>query len=316
MEGRGDRRSAALGAPAAASAAERPVVTSGAAANIEPTTVVLNGTVNPKGAETTYYFQYGTSALYGAVTPATAAGAGTKGVKVAVPVGALAPATKYHYRLVAQNAKGIARGRHRTFKTKPQPLGFSLAATPNPVGVGGTATLTGVLSGTFGADRRIVVKSNPWPYTQGFLPVGNPLITLPDGSFSMAIPAVAVNTQFMVQMVARPDVASLPLVVGATVKVTRHVRVRRGERRGRLRFRGRISPAVDGRQILIQKLRLRDGFWRTVGETVANHAGDTFSRYSKRIRQRRGGRYRVLVVMNDVYSSSASRSIRVRRIRR
>ena len=43
--------------------------------------------------------------------------------------------------------------------------------------------------------------------------------------------------------------------------------VRRGERRGRLRFRGRISPAVDGEQVLIQKLRLSDGVWLTVGET-------------------------------------------------
>ena len=37
-----------------------------AAANITPTTVVLNATVNPKGAETTYFFQYGTTVIYGA----------------------------------------------------------------------------------------------------------------------------------------------------------------------------------------------------------------------------------------------------------
>ena len=231
-----------LCAPATAAAAEKPVVTSGAATGIEPTTVVLNGTVTPKGANTTYYFQYGTSSLYGAVTPAGTVAAGSGRVKVTAAVGGLAPVTTYHYRLVAQNSQGVARGSHRTFKTKPQPLGFSFAATPNPVAAGGATTLTGVLTGTNGDDRRIIIKSNPWPYTQGFLPVGNELVTNADGSFSVPVLSVAVNTQFIVQMVARPDVVSAPLVIGATLDVTRRARVvQRGERSGRLRFRGRIS---------------------------------------------------------------------------
>ena len=45
---------ALLCAPATAAAAERPVVTTGNATSIAPTTVVLNGFVTPKGATTTY----------------------------------------------------------------------------------------------------------------------------------------------------------------------------------------------------------------------------------------------------------------------
>jgi hypothetical protein len=86
----------ALWAPAVASAAEKPVVTTGGAANIEPSSVVLNATVNPKGAETTYFFQYGTTVIYGALTPSTSAGKGTAGVHVAAAVGGQAPATTYH----------------------------------------------------------------------------------------------------------------------------------------------------------------------------------------------------------------------------
>ena len=90
----------------------------------------------------------------------------------------------------------------------------------------------------------------------------------------------------------------------------------RGDRRGRLRFRGRITPAVDGEQVLIQKLRLSDGVWVTVGETFARNAGDSSSRYRKTIRQRRGGRYRVLVNVDEgTYSPSVSRSIRRRHVR-
>jgi len=301
-------------APAAA-AAEKPVVTTGGAANIQPTSVVLNGSVNPKGADTTYFFQWGTTRLFGLSSTPAAAGAGNKRVRVAVPVGELAPFTTYHYRLVARNSKGLTIGDRRTFKTKRQPLGVSLAATPNPVAVGGLTTLSGVLSGTGAGGRDVVLKSNPWPYTQGFLPVGNVMVTNADGSFAQTVASVPVNTQFLVQMPAKPEVFSPVVVVGTTVKVTRHVSVRRGERRGRLRFRGRVRPAVDGREVVIQKLRRSNGVWRNIARTFTRATGGDFSRYRKTVRQRRGGRYRAVVVMDDKYSSSSSRSIKVRRVR-
>lgn len=307
---------ALLCAPATAMAAEKPVVTSGAAASITDSSVVLNGTVTPKGAATTYYFQYGTSSLYGSVTSAGSIAAGSGRVRVTATITGLAPVTTYHYRLVAQNSEGVARGSHRTFKTKKVPLGFSFAATPNPVTAGGATTLAGVLTGTDGPDRRIIIKSNPWPYTQGFLPIGNELVTNDDGSFSVSVLSVPVNTQFRVEMVARPDIVSPPVTVGATLGVTRRVKVTRGDRRGSLRFRGRITPAVDGEQVLIQKLRLRDGVWITVGETFARNAGDASSRYRKTIRQRRGGRYRVLVNVDEgTYSPSSSSSVLRRHVR-
>jgi hypothetical protein len=277
---------------------------------------VLNGAVNPRGVETTYFFQYGTTRLFGLATPATSAGAGNSRIRVAVPVGALAPFTRYHYRLVAQNAQGMTIGARRTFRTRRQPLGVSLAASPNPVRVGGVTTLSGVLSGTANAGRDVVVKSNPWPYTQGFLPVGNTLVTNPDGSFSTTVPSVPVNTQFLVQMPARPEIVSPIIVVGTTVKVTRRARVvRRGNRSGKIRFRGRVTPAVDGREVLIQKLDTDSGIWENVGRSFTRARGGDSSSYRKTIRQRRGGRYRVVVSMDDKYSASPSRSIKVRHVR-
>jgi hypothetical protein len=182
--------------------------------------------------------------------------------------------------------------------------------------VGGATTLSGALTGTNSDDRRIVIKSNPWPYTQGFVAVSNQMLTNPDGTFTFPVLSVPVNTQYIAQMVARPEVVSAPLVVGTTVQVTRRVKVTKGERRGRLRFRGRITPAVDGEQVLIQKLRRSDGVWLTVAETFARNAGDAFSRYRKTIRQRRGGRYRVVVNVDDgSHSLSSSRSILRRDVR-
>jgi hypothetical protein len=303
----------ALWAPAVASAAEKPVVTTGGAANIAPTSVVLNATVNPKGAATTYFFQYGTTVIYGTLTPSTNVGKGTAGVKVAAAVADLAPATTYHYRIVAQNSKGLTRGKDRTFKTKRQPLGVALAATPNPVPVGGATSLAGALTGTGNAGRQVQLQSNPWPYA-GFVAAGNAQVTGPAGEFMFAVLGVSQNTQYRVLLASNPNVVSPVVVVGTTVRVTRKVKVDRGARSGRIRFRGRLTPAVDGQQVLIQKLR--KGIWVDRGETTARHGGAGFSRYTKRVRVRRGGRFRVVVV--DIlgrYSNSPSRSVRVHHVR-
>jgi hypothetical protein len=124
-----------------------------------------------------------------------------------------------------------------------------------------------------------------------------------------------VTTQFIVQMPAKPEVISPVLVVGATVRVTRHVSVNRGERSGRVRFRGSVTPAVDGREVLIQKLRRSDGVWYKVGRTVTRFSGGDSSRYRITVKQRKAGRYRVVVNMDDKYTVSASRSFKVRRVR-
>ena len=308
---------ALLWAPATAAAAEKPVVVTGAAANITTTSAVLNGIVNPKGAATNYFVQIGKTSLFGVNSAVVAAGSGNRRVRVAMPITGLEPYTRYHYRFVAQNSEGITRGARRTFRTRRQALALSLGATPNPVRAGRMSTLAGTLSGTGNGGRDVVIKSNPWPYTQGFLPVGNTLVTNADGTFSSTVASVPVTTQFLAQMPARPEVASPILTVGATVKVTRHVRVRRFERRGRLKFRGRVTPAVDGRAVIIQKLRRHGtGGWFNIARSFTRHNANGYSTYRKTIRQRRGGRYRVVVFMNDQYTVSASRSIKVRRVRR
>ena len=132
----------------------------------------------------------------------TPAGTGKKRVAVTASLGGLAPATRYHYRLVAKNSKGRVFGGDRTFKTKPQPLGVTLAATPNPVGYGKATTLAGNLTGTGNAGRQIVLQMNPFPYTQGFQNLGNPQVTDAAGGFSFPILSATLNAQFRVLMPA------------------------------------------------------------------------------------------------------------------
>ena len=300
-----------LAMPAIALGAGKAVVTTGGVANITPSTATLQGKVNPNAAATTYFFQIGPTVLYGAQTAPTGAGAGAKNVNVAVPVAALAPATIYHYRLVASNRFGITRGADRTFKTKNQPLGLTLAATPNPVAVGKPTVLGGTLSGTGNAGRQVVLQANPFPYTQGFANVSNPQVVNAQGNFAFTLLSVPLNTQYRVLIPTRPGIVSPIVSVGVAPTVGTSVtdtRVRRGQR---VRFTGSVKPGVGGERIAIQKLKPKG--WVTVAGATTHRSSSTSSRYSKRIRISSGGSYRVFVASaTGNYVAGIGRTVRIR----
>ena len=282
----------ALLAPAAASAA-KPVATTGGAASITQTTVTLNGKVDANGKPTTYFFQIGTTRVYTATTPETAAGQSADPVRISVPVSGLAPATVYHYRLVAKNADGQTVGMDRTFKTKVQPLGVTLVATPASVAPGGVTTLSGQLTGTNNAGRPVQLQSSAFPYTAGFSTVGNTVITDSVGNFTFNALPIGVTTQFRVLMPNRPEVASPIVVVGAALQLRTYVRkVERHRHSVSVRFSGYVTPASNGGRVNIQKLR--GDVWTTVAHTLAKPKSSTRSRFKTRVRIYRSGTFRVV----------------------
>jgi hypothetical protein len=277
--------------PAAAQAATAPGVTTGGAANVAQQTARLTGTVDPNGDTTGYQFQYGTTSAYGSVTPeASLTGDGKKAVTA--DIGGLAPATVYHYRLIAHNGKGLSKGGDRTFKTKPQPLGVTFGATPNPLLPGATTTLAGQLTGTGNGGREVLLQSNPFPYTQGFKPEGNKLVTDPQGNFSFGLRAVPFNTQYRVSLPDKPSVVSPIVVVSVAVRVTTRLGTGTVKRGHKLTFAGTLRPAVDGTPIAIQKLNSKN-HWVTIAGTAARHNSSASSAYSKKVTISRGGKYRV-----------------------
>ena len=301
--------------PAGATAAPaKPGVTTGPAANVGQSTATLTGRVNPNEVETTYTFEYGTTRIYGTQVPSppASAGKGNSAVAVTADIGGLAPATTYHYRLVARNALGVRRGADRTFRTQRQPLGLTLGATPNPVRPGGRTVIAGTLSGTGNGGRQIVLQSNPFPYTQGFQNASNVQLTNADGSFSFPILSVSINTQYRVSLPNQPQVQSPIATVGVAPTVSvRAKRVRRTARGAIVRFTGRVTPAHDGTQIAIQ--RLKGDTWVTISGTIAKHASSASSRYRKSVRLRRGGRFRIFAGTNDGdHVQSVSRTVRLR----
>ena len=90
------------------------------AANITDTGATLKAQINPDGSDTKYQFQFGTDTSYSSGTvPANPVdiGRGTSDVAASVDLTGLAPATTYHFRVVASNAFGTIRGSDKTFTT-------------------------------------------------------------------------------------------------------------------------------------------------------------------------------------------------------
>jgi plastocyanin len=98
-----------------------PTATTEAATQLTEHEATLNGTVNPNGKATEYFFKWGTTEAYGEKTSLKPAGAGTASVAASVVLSGLAPATTYHFRLVATNEKGTVEGSDQTFTTASPP---------------------------------------------------------------------------------------------------------------------------------------------------------------------------------------------------
>jgi hypothetical protein len=114
-----------------------PQVSTGAASEITPTSVVLSGIVAPRGLPTSYVFEVGTDTTYGGARLFGNVGSSTGEVPVTVALAYLVPGATYHYRLAATSFDGSTVGQDGTFTTPGvpssigQPPTTTLIASPN-----------------------------------------------------------------------------------------------------------------------------------------------------------------------------------------
>jgi hypothetical protein len=83
---------------------------------IEDSSAVLNGSVNPNGFSTTWWFEYGPTRVYGNVSTVHSLSAGNVPVAVTCSLTSIQPGL-YHFRICASNANGVLRGDDVTFLT-------------------------------------------------------------------------------------------------------------------------------------------------------------------------------------------------------
>jgi hypothetical protein len=125
-----------------------PQVVTTVATAITSNSAVLNGTVNPNGAPTTCFFEYGTSSSYSVITIPKGVGSGTASVPFSAAINGLNASTLFHFQLVCTSAGGGGLGGDRTFSTTDHgPSAIKLSGHTGFVSPKGVA---GVFIGCYG----------------------------------------------------------------------------------------------------------------------------------------------------------------------
>lgn len=157
-------------------------------------TATLEAVANPEGSETKYHFEYVSEAQFktseyagASSTPPVAIGSSFEGQAASVGLIGLIPGGTYHYRVVATNSNGTARGPDHVLTTVPPALvegpwaanvastSATLAANIDPLGVstayrleyGPSAVYGNVVTGSAGNGTGYVAIGS---HLQGLLP--------------------------------------------------------------------------------------------------------------------------------------------------
>ena len=112
----------------------------------------LNGSFDPNGEDTHYYFEWGTDTTYGdtsADPPGLDAGSTAGSTDFSFGLEGLTAFTTYHYRIVASNSLGTSLGPDRTFRTEAPMLPGVSSTAVSDVGPTG-ATLSAEITPGFG----------------------------------------------------------------------------------------------------------------------------------------------------------------------
>jgi hypothetical protein len=108
-----------------------PTVATSPATGITSSEAMLNGTVNPNGVKSSYYFEYGPTPSYGSSTTPVELGEGQSSIPVSRKIAGLSGNTTYHFRIVATNSAGTQKGSDQIFTTERS---WSIQAPPSPEG--------------------------------------------------------------------------------------------------------------------------------------------------------------------------------------
>ena len=186
----------------------------------------------------------------------------------------------------------------------PKPPGqadVSLKASANPVTFSQPLTLTGSVKG---AKQGVVVTlEGHGVNTTTFTPVATATTDM-KGDFTFA-PRPRSNTTYRATAGTTPPAQSAELPVQVRPLVGLRVSDTTPSAGQRVRFRGTVRPPHDGRLVSIQR-KQADGSFVTVARTRLRDAGDTFSRYRRRLRVRATGTYRTLIAAHRDHAEGLS----------
>ncbi len=190
-----------------------PIVTTGSATEIGRTTANLRGSLNARGWESMYWFEFGETKELGFATDLKSAGNANEETKVSVAMKELKPVTLYYFRLNAQNQYGTVRGEIESFTTTGPATPLVPSVYENkPINVTSTgATLKGLINPN--ASKTTYWFEYGYGETLGdIVAKSTPVQTLPDGtekvSVSVKITGLKKDTNYLYRIVAKNEVGT------------------------------------------------------------------------------------------------------------
>ena len=172
-----------------------PDTTTGAGSSAEPSSVMLNGMVDPDGLPvSSCKFEYGPSTSYVQSVPCEQSllsiGSGSSPVAVSADVTGLQPDSGYHFRLAAANSNGTNHGEDMAFTTTGPPRIDGESAT----GLARTTVTLQAQINPFGFDTTYHLEYDTKEYKEGEVPHGTS-VPVPSADIGSGIGDVAVSQE-------------------------------------------------------------------------------------------------------------------------
>jgi hypothetical protein len=201
----------------------------------------VSATLDPNGAETTYYFQYGRTTGYGNRSEQLTV-SGSDPVTVEAQLTGLRPYTRYHWRLFARNVAGRTPGADRTFRTGRLATALTLFSSRTTVPYGRGVMVGGRVTGAGVRGMTLALEQQRFPFGSGFTEVATTHAG-EDGGYLFSVDHVRRATRFRVVSRTERPVTSAVTVVRSRPRATIGARLLG---RKRARVSGTIKPAVTG----------------------------------------------------------------------
>src|SRR4051794_36035631 len=293
-----------------APAPARPIVALGGTQR-GPDQATVTGRIDPRGAQTTFHWEYGTTTRYGASTPDQTLPAGRGAQPVSATITALAPFTTYHARLVASNPLGTTRSVDRAFRTDRRPTSVTATVDPAVARWSAGVIVLGRVAGEGAGGLDVALERQDFPYDQPFRQEGTTARTSSTGVFRLVSLPLWANARFRV--VTRTAVVAASPVVSVATRVLVGLKIARTGAAG-YTVSGAISPAVPSGRASLQR-QTRTGRWIPVARAGVEPLRGNRSRYTIAAGQARSASpIRVVVTPADAgaHARGFSRELRAR----
>ncbi len=133
-----------------------PIITTSDKVAPSDTTMVVTGSVNPNGAFTNYWYEYGLTTNLGLKTPSQSVGSGFVSIPAPAYITGLKQSTTYYFHLVGENQFGKAIGSRYSFVTTqniPAPTGSSPVS--KTIAASKVSRTTATLNGQISSNKAI-----------------------------------------------------------------------------------------------------------------------------------------------------------------